>query len=68
MKPDPLKPSPALLCKLGSIVVHADEGTSSERHHFDLIALKELLFDQEVVAWLNAMDKLAMIPQKRRSP
>jgi len=65
MAKNPLKPTPELLCKLGSIAVHADEWLSDKRHHFDLIVLKDLLFDPEVTAWLNAMDKLAMIPKRR---
>lgn len=63
---DPLKPTPALLCKLGSIAVHADEFMSSDGHPFDAEALNALLYDPEVVAWLKAMGKMAMIPKKRR--
>ena len=61
----PLKPSPALLCKLGSIVVHADEGLGPHGHEFDITALKQLLADQEVNEWLAAMNAMAMLPVKR---
>ena len=63
---DPLKPSPALLCKLGSIIVHADELAHPGGHAFDLIAWNQLLGDPEVAAWIKAMDGMAMIPKKRR--
>ena len=62
---DPLKPSAALLCKLGSIAVHAEEMTSPKGHHFDKAAMDTLLSDAEVKAWLAAMDKMAFLPKKR---
>jgi hypothetical protein len=62
---DPLTPTVALLCKLGSIAVHADESTGAKRHHFDSVALKSLLDDPEVVQWLIAMGKMALLPKKR---
>lgn len=60
---DPLKPSAALLCKLGSIVVHADEYLSPGGHAFDERAIAALLADVEVRRWVNAMG--ALLPQKR---
>lgn len=62
---DPLSPGPALLAKLGSIIVHADELTSPQGHYFDQSALRALLEDEEVQAWLAAMDDMAFIPKKR---
>lgn len=62
---EPLKPGPSLLCKLGSIVVHAEEFLSPRGHEFDKAALDQLLQDGEVKAWVAAMDKMAMIPRKR---
>lgn len=64
---DPLTPSPALLCKLGSIIIHADELTSTDGHAFDKIALQQLIADPEVWEWIVAMDQMAMLPKKRRS-
>ena len=62
----PLKPSPALLSKLGSIVIHAEEIVDPIKgHHFDLVALKSVLNDPEVVEWLSEMRKMAMVPVKR---
>lgn len=61
---NPLKPSPALLCKLGSIAVHADELISPNCHEFDRIALQNL-FDSEVKEWIEAMTEMAMVPLKR---
>lgn len=62
---DPLKPSPALLVKLGSIAVHVEEMMSPKGHHFDRIALQSLLDDGDVKAWLAEMDKAAFLPKKR---
>ncbi len=63
---DPLKPSASLLCKLGSIAVHADEMLSSDGHEFDRVALATLLNDPEIAAWIDQMDNLAMVPRKRK--
>lgn len=63
---DPLKPSATLLIKLGSLVVHADEFHSSDGHKFDKVAFDQLLKDPEVVAWMQAMDKMAFLPKKRK--
>lgn len=61
-----LHPSPKVLVKLGSIAVHADEALSPDGHKFDLVALRQLLKDEEVVEWLKGMDGLALIPKKRK--
>ena len=61
-----MRPSMSLLCKLGSIVVHADEGLSNDGHPFDLTALRGLLGDPEVVAWLKGMQAAAFLPVKRK--
>ena len=60
-----LIPSPSLLCKLGSIVVHVEELLSPSGHPFDRDALLALLADAEVRAWLAQMDAAAMLPNKR---
>ncbi len=62
---DPLKPSAGVLVKLGSIVVHLEEARSKDVHEFDLHALKSLLSDTEIIRWLKAMDKMALLPKKR---
>lgn len=62
---DALKPSAALLVKLGSIAVHAEELLSPTGHHFDRIAIQSLLEDPEVVAWRAQMDSMAFLPKKR---
>lgn len=64
-KPDPLKPSAALLCKLGSIAAHVDEGLSVHGHQFDWTATASLLVDPEVTEWMTAMRKMAMLPEPR---
>jgi hypothetical protein len=65
MNPHPLQPSPSLLCKLGSIVVHSQEKDSITGHAFDAEALRGLYDDSQVVEWLEAMQKLGMVPVKR---
>jgi cystathionine beta-lyase family protein involved in aluminum resistance len=65
MPPDPLKPSPALLCKLGSLIVHADELLSPSGHPYDRTAFVEGLKDAEVTEWINQMHAMSMLPRKR---
>jgi hypothetical protein len=62
---NPLQPSPALLSKFGSIIVHAEEMFGPTGHHFDRTALEQLLKDPEVRAWLGEMNRMAMLPVKR---
>jgi len=65
MPNDPLKPSVALLSKLGSIAIHVDEMMSITGHAYDVEALKALLKDHEVTQWIEQMDKMAFLPKKR---
>lgn len=60
-----LTPGASLLCKLGSIAVHADELLSPLGHQYDRVALEGLLKDPEVVEWIAEMDRLVMLPKKR---
>jgi len=62
---DPLSPNAALLVKLGSIARHAQELTSSGGHHFDHIALANLLDDAYDVLWMADMDAMALLPLMR---
>lgn len=64
-KHDPLKPDAALLVKLGSIAVHADELTGVDGHTFDREAIRSLVTDPDVVTWVKAMDAMALLPVKR---
>jgi hypothetical protein len=71
MRSDIIEPSLSLLCKLGSIVVHADEATEPDasgnlitvKRHFDIAALRALLDDPEVKDWIKGMG--ALLPLKR---
>lgn len=65
---DLMNPTPALLCKLGSIIVHAQELLSPHGHRFDRIALDDLLKDAEVQAWLRGMSRAALLPEPRNKP
>lgn len=60
-----LNPSPMLLAKLGSIIVHVEEMLSPKGHAFDKVALEQLMLDPDVREWLAEMDALAMVPRKR---
>ena len=62
---DPLNPSPALLCKLASVAVHADEFMSPFGHEMDRVAFNSAINDPEVKEWLDGMTALAMAPRKR---
>lgn len=61
----PLNPPASTLAKLGSIIVHAEEATSTNGHEFDWHTFHTLLADPEVQAWLKGMQDLAMLPVKR---
>jgi len=65
MSNDPIKPSVALLAKIGSIVSHAEELLSPDAHQFDRIALDELLRDPDVREWVEAMHGMALISLPR---
>jgi hypothetical protein len=62
---DPLKPGAGLLCKLGSLAVHVDEALSANGHDLDIQACRGILKDPEVIAWLDGMDGMALLPVKR---
>lgn len=62
---NPLQPSASLLSKLGSIVVHLEELNGPGAHHFDKVAMDQLLNDPEVREWVKQMDSMAMLPRKR---
>lgn len=63
---NPLQPSPSVLCKLGSIALHASELMSPDRHEFDVAATQQLLDDPEVRAWIAAADAMALLPKRRK--
>lgn len=60
---NPLKPSLALLAKLGSIVAHVAEAMGAGGHSFDVVAIKALLLDPEIKAWIKNIGPF--IPVKR---
>jgi hypothetical protein len=65
MKKEVLKPSPQLLIKLGSIIVHYEEWTSKTGHELDKVAIDSLMSDDEVKEWMKEMNEMAFLPQKR---
>lgn len=62
---DPLKPSPALLIAIGSLVVHYEELTSPNGHPADKIAIDSLRNQPEVKKWFDEMTRMAFLPVKR---
>lgn len=64
-----LNPSAALLCKLASVIVHAEEYLSpkGDGHSLDLEAFRSNVADPEVQEWLAQMTAAAMAPKKRNA-
>lgn len=62
---DVFAPPVGLLCKLGSIIVHMDEGAGAGGHDFDWTAARSLLADREVQQWLKGMDAKGLLPKRR---
>lgn len=60
-----LEPAPSLVVKLGSLIVHLDEGRSPGGHEFDFAAADALLADPEVAEWITLGTLNAFLPQKR---
>jgi hypothetical protein len=65
---DAMHPSASLVCKLGSIAVHAEEFLSVGGHEFDKAALSALLQDSGVKAWLDSLGRMGLVPVKRSYP
>lgn len=55
----------SVLVKLGSIARHAEEMTSPSGVGADYAALRGLLDDPEVKAWMAEADKASLLPVKR---
>ena len=62
---DPLKPSPQLLIKLGSLIVHYQEFNSDKGHPVDKNAIDAIESDDSVQEWMKEMNKNAFLPVKR---
>jgi len=61
----PLKPNTALLAKLGSIIVHYEELTSSGGVPEDKIVIESLKTQEDVMEWFKQMEEKALLPVKR---
>jgi hypothetical protein len=62
---DPLRPTLAVLCKLGSLAAHTKEMMNNRGHAFDLNAIQGLIADPDLNAWMEEMQKLALVPVPR---
>lgn len=58
------EPGIALLMKLGSAIVHAEEYIETG-HALDLAAFKQCAEDPEVKEWMTYMHEAALLPVKR---
>ncbi len=53
-----------LVCKLASVVVHAQELLDpAKAHHVDKVALQQAISDPAVRAWIAALGPLAPVPR-----
>lgn len=57
--------TPTLGVKLASIAAHAKEAFGPTGHAHDRVAIEALLIDPEVNKYLEALDKLALLPKPR---
>jgi hypothetical protein len=62
---DTFAPPVRLLAKIGSILVHVEEGAGEGGHEYDWTAARSLLADREVQNWLEGMRESALLPVKR---
>lgn len=60
-----LTPTIGLLCKLGSLLIHLEEGSGEGNHQYDWAAIDSIQTDPEIQEWLKAMDAMALLPKKR---
>lgn len=60
-----LELTPSLAVKLGSLAVHADEAIGPDAHQFDASAIRTLVDDAEVAAWLETFEP-GLLPVKRQ--
>ena len=65
---DPMRPTPSLLCKIASLLVHVEEANGPDGHPFDVAAIDALKADPEYREWMAGMGGLGLIPVKRREP
>lgn len=63
--PDALMPTPTLLIKLGSIIVHYEELNSPHGHELDQAAINALMLNEDVIEWFKEMKRMALLPVKR---
>jgi len=63
--PPDLHPTISVAVKLASIAVHADELISSNGHSVDVQAIRSLLADEELRAYLEILRPLALLPVMR---
>jgi hypothetical protein len=55
----------SVVVKLGSILVHIDEGLTAEGHPFDFETIRSLLADRDIQALLKFLDRDGLLPLRR---
>lgn len=64
MTKTPLRPTPALLAKLGSLIVHQQLAATADGPYADRIVMQVLLEDPEVKEWLWGMAYMGFVTTK----
>jgi hypothetical protein len=67
-KPDRYRPSPAVLIKLGSVAVHAEELVSEDGCEVDAIGIRNLMMDRDLRRWVKSMGALLPVKRVDRQP
>lgn len=65
LRGNPLHPSPQLLIKLGSLIIHYQEFLSEKGHPMDKNAINTIEEDEEFQQWIKQMNNMAFLPVKR---
>jgi hypothetical protein len=60
-----MKISMAQAAKIGSILVHVEEGISAKGHAFDWHAIDSLMADPDVTGFVAHLRGMALVPEKR---
>ena len=63
---NPLTPPASVIVKAASLIVHAEEFFSEGGHDFDRLAFLGLYQDTEIGLWLRDLEKLQLLPKKRK--
>ena len=60
-----MNPEEITQARVACALVHLAEFVSGSQHAFDVIAARTILESPDVVAYLEGLDKLALLPRRR---